>query len=184
VDSAGFPVGEGRGHQAGRRGARRKRGYPERPGHQEVAGEAEEAAGEAEGDDDEDDVEAAVPSNRTKPWTRVTTANGFEAPELEGYTLAYTRSRTKVAIYRANDKSGWLVLDTRDGSQTVHENTTEARLHTNRLTDAFNTEQAKARADEKEAKAKERAEAKAKREQEKAEKEAEKKEKEESSSAA
>jgi hypothetical protein len=109
---------------------------------------------------------------RTRPWSRVATPRGFEAPEIEGYTVAYTRSRTKVAIYRADDRSGWLVLDTRDGSQTKHENTKEARFHTNELTAAFTREQAQLKAEAKAAKAKEIADKKAAREAEKAEKEA------------
>jgi len=101
---------------------------------------------------DETDAEVAVVSNRTKPWTRTAEAR-FDAPELEGWTLAYTRTRTKTAIYRANDKSGWLVLDTRDGSRFEFENTKTAREKTNELTAAFNAQSVEARAARKAEKA-------------------------------
>ena len=87
------------------------------------------ADGEAE---DAPEAPVATTTGRTKPWTRVAEAR-FEAPEVEGYTLAYTRTRTKTGVYRANDKSGWLVLDTRSGEQVVVENTVQAREKTNAL---------------------------------------------------
>ena len=101
---------------------------------------------------DVDDDAVAVVSTRTKPWTRTAEAR-FDAPELEGWTLAYTRTRTKTAIYRANDKSGWLVLDTRDGSRFEFENTKTAREKTNELTAAFNAQSVEARAARKAEKA-------------------------------
>jgi hypothetical protein len=105
------------------------------------AGNVVETLGEAL---DETPAEEVVVSNRTKPWSRTVEA-GFDAPEVEGFTLAYTRNRIATGVYRANDKSGWLVLDTRDGSRTEVENTKLAREITNELSAKHLTETKAAR---------------------------------------
>jgi hypothetical protein len=124
-----------------------------------------------EGEDDEEPETEVATSARTKPWTKTAVAT-FEAPEIEGYTLAYTRSRTKTGVYRANDKSGWLVLDTRSGERFEFENTATARTKTNALEAAYKVARAEQLAREKAAKAEEAAAKKAKAADDKAAKEA------------
>ena len=104
---------------------------------------------ETEADAAKEPVEAAAAavsaaSRRSKPWTRTDEAD--YAPTIEGYTLAYTRKRTAVAIYRADDKHDWLILDTRDGTEYHSVNTEEGRQITNRLTQEH-TEKVKAQRD-------------------------------------
>lgn len=83
---------------------------------------------------------------RTRPWSRVEEPK-FDAPELDDYTLAYSRTRTETAVYRKNDKTGWLVLHVPTGERWETENTTEAREITNGISNKFR-EQAKLAADE------------------------------------
>lgn len=94
--------------------------------------EAETAADDAKDEVDAAAAAVATASRRSKPWTRTDEAD--YAPEVPGYTLAYKRERTKVAIYRADDKHDWLILDTRDGTEYHSVNTEEGRQITNRLT--------------------------------------------------
>lgn len=67
-----------------------------------------------------------------KPWTRTETPK-FEAPEIAGFTPAYVRNRIGAVVYRANDRSGWLVVETKTGKQHNAVNTAEAREITNKL---------------------------------------------------
>jgi colicin import membrane protein len=80
-----------------------------------------------------EEVVAEAVSRRAKPWTKAVTTEAFEAPEREGMTLAYVRARTATGVYRKDDKSGWVVLDTRDNTEYEVENTAQARTITNRL---------------------------------------------------
>jgi hypothetical protein len=136
-----------------------------------IASIAESDEPEAEVEDDEEPETEVATSARTKPWTKTAVAT-FEAPEIEGYTLAYTRSRTKTGVYRANDKSGWLVLDTRSGERFEFENTATARTKTNALEAAYKVARAEQLAREKAAKAEEAAAKKAQAASDKAAKEA------------
>lgn len=99
----------------------------------------------------------AARGKRFAPWTRTETV---DAPAIAGFTPAYTRNRVGAVVYRANDKSGWLVV-TAD-SQVNAANTAEARAITNQLA-----------ADHRDAVAQDKAEAKAARAVAKAEVDAE-----------
>lgn len=108
-----------------------------------------------------------------KPWTRTETYDGLEIEVPAGYTVAYKRTRVGAVVARADDKSGWLVLQV-DAEPIEAANTVEARQITNDLAAAYKTR----KAEEAEQAAKAKADAKAKRDAEraaaKAEKEAEK----------
>jgi hypothetical protein len=71
-------------------------------------------------------------TQRAKPWTRTETPK-FEAPEVEGFVAAYQRVRVGAVVYRALDKSGYLVLQPATGFRMEAENTTVAREITNAL---------------------------------------------------
>ena len=105
--------------------------------------------------------EVETPAKVGGPWTRIESGVKFEAPEIEGYVLAYARNRVEAGVYRALDKSGWLVVQGDERWEV--KNTTEAREITNDLA-AKHREKIKAA---KEAEAKAKAEAKAAKEKEK-----------------
>lgn len=72
-----------------------------------------------------------APQVHAKPWTRTDSTEAFDAPEIEGYTLAYKRNRVQAGVYRSNDKAGWLVVQGEDRFEA--KTTVEAREITNRL---------------------------------------------------
>lgn len=106
--------------------------------------QAEEVAEDSE--TPEETAEAVAEGvKRFKPWSRVEEVTAFDAPELENATLAYSRTRTKTAIYRKNDKSGWIILDTRTGEQWEYENTHDGRMKVNELQDEYRRQVAQER---------------------------------------
>lgn len=89
---------------------------------------------------------------RAKPFTRTETPT-FEAPELKGFVAAYTRARIQTVVYRAVDRSGYLVLHVPTETRLEAANTTEAREHTNALAAAHKEAKAKLEAEQKAEKA-------------------------------
>lgn len=91
-------------------------------------------------------------AGRAKPFGRTETPN-FEFEPVEGFTPAYARNRIKTVVFRANDRSGWLVVDFRpEGGRFEVANTNEARAVTNRLQQEARQAKAQAIADAKAAK--------------------------------
>lgn len=104
-------------------------------------------------------IERGEAGTHFKPWTRVEQPTKFEAPAIAGYTPAYVRNRVKAIVYRANDRSGWLVLDTVSDARTECKTTAEAREVTNAMAVAHKEAKEAAAAEAKAAKEAAKAEA-------------------------
>ena len=77
--------------------------------------------------------EVAPAGTRAKPFTRTETVRVEGAEDIEGFVAAYQRTRVGAVVYRALDKSGYLVVQPSTGIRLEVANTTEARLATNEM---------------------------------------------------
>lgn len=109
-------------------------------------------------------MESVTPkAGRAKPFGRIETPN-FEFEPVDGADeVAYVRNRIKTVVLRRNDKTGYVVLDTRTNTRHNADSTKTARQVTNRLQterkvqvaaqrDAAAAAKAKAKQDREEAK--------------------------------
>jgi hypothetical protein len=89
-------------------------------------------------------MEAVVAkAGRAKPFGRTEVPN-FPFEPLEGHTVAYVRNRIKTVVFRADDRSGYVVVNTVTGRQYKVENTSAARRITNGLQFTHRADRARA----------------------------------------